>query len=493
MARVREYKGNSIVDFPNSFVVLDLETTGLDPEYDEILEIGAIKIVNGEVVDTYNSLVKPPYEIDEFITELTGISNEMVQDAPSVEEILPSLMNFISDNIIVGHNVNFDINFIYDNLLNCGMDAIKNDYIDTLRISRRLFPDFKHHRLKDMANHYNISLDGSHRALQDVFITFKLFNHLKDDFFEKYGSLENYKVLFTRKSKQHPGLKASDITSSKTEFDEDNMFFDKNVVITGTLEKMLRKDAYQIIVDFGGHCLDKVTKDTDFLILGNNDYNPILRGKKSNKLIAAEKLKIKGQDLEIISENTFYDIIGKEVIEDVSKVTMQKSPLNKEKASSTNEMVYDESYFNTINGIPFEQGDFNEKEAEAYQLVKQILIKNGKNINCIRCGLGENYFQISNFNPVLVLKLRGKKDYAVIRDYNSFEKYNFGNLFSYEEGTKRDGGAIRLMLNSIQDINYLDKYILEQYEICVDGNITYIENVRVGRKNYENYLRIMYQ
>ena len=72
---------------------------------------------------------------------------------------------------------------------------------------------------------------------------------------------------------------------------------------------MLRKEAMQIIVDLGGHCEDGVTKKTNFLILGNNDYNPILRGKKSSKLIKAETLKLEGKDIEIISENVFYDII----------------------------------------------------------------------------------------------------------------------------------------------------------------------------------------
>ena len=81
------------------------------------------------------------------------------------------------------------------------------------------------------------------------------------------------------------------------------------MAITGTLEKMLRKEAMQIIVDLGGHCEDGVTKKTNFLILGNNDYNPILRGKKSSKLIKAETLKLEGKDIEIISENVFYDIV----------------------------------------------------------------------------------------------------------------------------------------------------------------------------------------
>ena len=113
---LREQKGKSLIDIPNNYVVFDIETTGLDPEFDEIIEIGAVKIKDGIKIDTFNSLIKPEYEIDEFITELTGITNEMVENAPSIDEVLPKFMDFIKDYIIIGHNVNFDINFFYDNL-----------------------------------------------------------------------------------------------------------------------------------------------------------------------------------------------------------------------------------------------------------------------------------------------------------------------------------------------------------------------------------------
>ncbi len=304
----RDLKGNSIIDILNNYIVFDIETTGLDSFYDEIIEIGAIKVENNKIVSKFSSLVKPKNMINEYISELTGITNEMVKNAPTIEEILPSFMNYIGNDILIGHNVNFDINFIYDNLYRRKFDVLTNDFIDTMRISRKLLPELPHHRLIDLANYFEIDVENNHRSLKDCEITLNVYEKLKNIALQRYGNIEEFENLF-KKYKREVSLKAKDIISSKTEFDVDNLFYDKYVAITGTLGKMQRKDAMQMIVDLGGHCEDNVTRKTNYLILGNNDYNPILRGKKSSKLIKAEALKLEGKDIEIISENVFYDII----------------------------------------------------------------------------------------------------------------------------------------------------------------------------------------
>ena len=305
----RNLKGVSLLEFPEEFVVFDIETTGLDSTFDEIIEIGAIKVCNNRIIEEFNSLIKPNKEIDEYITELTGITNDMLCEAPQIQEVLPKFMKFIGNSFLVGHNVNFDINFVYDNLYRNGFDVLKNDFIDTMRIGRNLLPELKHHRLIDLAEHFNIDSSNNHRSLRDCEITLNIYNSEKELAKEKYGSIELFKEdLRKRHSKNY--IRAKDIVASNTEFDIDNLFYDKYIAITGTLEKMVRKDAMQIVVDLGGHCEDGVTKKTNYLILGNNDYNPILRGKKSSKLVKAEKFKLEGKDIEIISENVFYDIIN---------------------------------------------------------------------------------------------------------------------------------------------------------------------------------------
>lgn len=303
----RTLKGKSTIDLLSDYIIFDIETTGLDSSYDEVIEIGAIKLKNNKIVSKFNSLVKPKNEIDEYITELTGITNEMVKDAPTIEEILPDFMNYIGNDILIGHNVNFDINFIYDNLYRNKFDVLTNDFIDAMRISRKLLPELPHHRLIDLAKYFKIDSTNNHRTLKDCEITMNVYENLKEIVLQKYENVDEFKNAFKKHKKE--GLRAKDIVSTNTEFDVDNLFYDKYVAITGTLEKMLRKEAMQIIVDLGGHCEDNVTKKTNYLILGNNDYNPILRDKKSSKLIKAEILKLEGKDIEIISENVFYDII----------------------------------------------------------------------------------------------------------------------------------------------------------------------------------------
>lgn len=304
----REQKGNSLLTFPDDFTIIDLETTGLDPTFDEIIEVGAIKVRNGDVTDTFSSLVKPEKEVDAFITEITGITNEMLADAPSISEIFPDFLSFVSNDIIVGHNVNFDINFVYDTNSKLYNQYFSNSFTDTLRLSRRLLPELEHHRLKDLINHFEIDIERQHRSLDDCKATLECYNKLKSLAVEKYDTLDNFYI--ENKSKCKKQLDLSQIKTAVTEFDEDNPFFEKVCVFTGALEKMKRSDAAQLVVDLGGICGNSVTKKTNYLILGNNDYCPTIRDGKSTKQKKAEELKLKGNDIEIISENTFYDMLN---------------------------------------------------------------------------------------------------------------------------------------------------------------------------------------
>lgn len=463
---IRDKKGQSLLWFPNEYIVFDIETTGLDASYDEIIEIGALKIKNNEIVDKFTSLIKPKYPIDEFITELTGITNEMVKDAPLINEVLPRFLDFIGDEILVGHNINFDINFVYDNLIKIGSDKLlSNNYVDTLRLARRILRNLKHHRLSDLAEYYNIDGTGAHRSLKDCEITNQILNLLEEQVLRDYGTIEEFLNSCKKKSSN---FKASDIVTTNVEFDEDNMFFDKNVAITGTLEKIVRKDAMQIIVDLGGHCEDRVTQKTNYLILGNNDYNPILRGKKSSKLLKAEQLKLDGCDIEIISENVFYDIIS----EQIKEKTLVSDVSEKFKIAD-----------NTI---------FNDLELSMYESVKNILLESGRSIDDVRCNLNtNNNFSILLFGQILRTKLRGKKNYIVIEN-DDYIKYNFSS-FTTEPSTSADGGDIRVIIDELFDINMFKEYIIDKYDFVDNGNKEYIANVKCGAKNYRDYLNDCYK
>lgn len=299
-------KGNSLIDFPDSYCVIDIETTGLDPEYDEIIEVGAIKVEDGQVVDEFASLVKPSEPISDFISELTGITNKMLKKAPSAYDILPAFFQFVGKSIVVGHNVNFDINFLYDNNMMLFNKAMDNDFIDTMRISRRLLNDLPHHRLRDLVDYYELSDIGAHRVLSDCMQTHYALCKLRNDAVAKFGTVEEFKN--SCKPVKYHSVKAADITASAETFNPDHPLYGKTCVFTGVLDKMVRKEAMQLVADVGGIIGDSVTKKTNYLILGNNDYCKAIKDGKSNKQKKAEKLILEGADLQIITENVFYDM-----------------------------------------------------------------------------------------------------------------------------------------------------------------------------------------
>lgn len=309
----RQYKGKNVISFPDDYCVIDIETTGLSPDWDSIIEIAAAKFHKGNLVDTFTSLIKPDdfttdeSFLDDFIVNLTGITDEMLSKADSTALVLSKFYSFIGNSILVGHNVNFDINFLYDNCEHVIHKYLSNDFIDTMRLSRRIHKELNHHKLSDLVQYYNLSYENAHRALSDVEITSKCYICLVNEIIEKYASLEAFSKACRR---SRSGVRADDISTSKTDFDTSNLLYGKVCVFTGTLEKMVRKEAMQIVADLGGKNADSVTKKTNYLILGNNDYCKSIKDGKSSKQKKAEKLKLDGYDIEIIPENVFYDIIS---------------------------------------------------------------------------------------------------------------------------------------------------------------------------------------
>lgn len=303
----RPYKGSSIIDFPDKYIVLDLETTGLSPEYDSIIEIGALKVQNSEITETYQQLINPGFAISEFIQNLTGITNEMLVSQPSISEVLPDVEGFVENNIIVGHNVNFDINFLYDNFEYCLDKPFANGFIDTMRMSRKVLPDLHHHRLIDIVQELGIEGSQFHRALSDCDYTYKCFETMKALIEVDFGGQDQFKKQFRNNHYEKLNLKV--LKPSTEKIDKTNPLYNKVCAFTGTLEKYSRQQAAQIVVNLGGQCENTVTKKTNFLILGNNDYCSMIKNGKSTKQKKAEDYKLKGQDIEIIPESVFYDMI----------------------------------------------------------------------------------------------------------------------------------------------------------------------------------------
>ena len=164
------------------YVLFDLETTGLSTENDQVVEISALKVTGGEVTEEFSTLVNPGMHIPYQASCINGITDDMVEDAPDMEHALKNFISFIGNSVLVGHNIKrFDLGFIRRDAVRFFGKQIKNDYIDTLPLSRRYLPDMPSHSLGALAEHYDVSYEGAHRALADCHINKQVYDCLKQE------------------------------------------------------------------------------------------------------------------------------------------------------------------------------------------------------------------------------------------------------------------------------------------------------------------------
>ncbi|MBR5596674.1 MAG: PolC-type DNA polymerase III [Lachnospiraceae bacterium] len=168
---VTNEKGQSLDD---TFVVFDIETTGFSPVKNKIIEIGAVKVSGGEITDHFSVFVNPKVPIPYEITQLTGIQDEMVVEAETIEEVLPKFVEFCADAVLVAHNANFDMSFINENIRRQKIKA-NYTYLDTLGLARVLLPGQAKHTLDAVCKTLKISLENHHRAVDDAGATAEMF------------------------------------------------------------------------------------------------------------------------------------------------------------------------------------------------------------------------------------------------------------------------------------------------------------------------------
>lgn len=165
-------KGQSLQD---TFVVFDIETTGLSKENDKITEIGAVKVENGMITERFSTFVNPERQLSDEIVKLTNITDDMLKDAPKIDTVLPEFLKFCGNSVLVAHNASFDVGFIRNNAKALHMPSVDNTVLDTLELSRTLLPELKKHKLDIVAEHLGVSLEGHHRAVNDAEATAEIF------------------------------------------------------------------------------------------------------------------------------------------------------------------------------------------------------------------------------------------------------------------------------------------------------------------------------
>lgn len=176
---MKSHKGKRLVKYMPDYVVFDLETTGVNVIKDDIIEISAVKVLGGKVADTFSTLVNPGRPIPYYATQVNGITDEMVEDAPDIREALADFLTFAGDAVLVGHNIqSFDLNFVSNAAEGLFGKTVENDYIDTLYMARSCLPELSHHKLVDVASYFHISAEGAHRALCDCIMNQKCYEEM---------------------------------------------------------------------------------------------------------------------------------------------------------------------------------------------------------------------------------------------------------------------------------------------------------------------------
>lgn len=282
--RNRYIDGKLLLAYPDDYTVLDIETTGLSPQNDYITEISAIKYRNNRRVDEFSSLVKPELSIPYYITRLTGIDDAMVADAPAIDEVILSFMDFLADDIIAGYNVAFDLSFIAENLAGYYAKRLANDYVDVMKLAQNELPFLGRYKQTAVAEYFNIATAGAHRALVDCGICNGCYQKLKELAVADYHLPPQQREL----------VLAHSASSLKP-------LADKQIVLLGSFDSLYVKNVWEILTALGASVAQHVTASADMVIVGTADASVC----DGADLQLAISMKSAGKNIYILKEDVF--------------------------------------------------------------------------------------------------------------------------------------------------------------------------------------------
>ncbi|MGN1140638.1 MAG: exonuclease domain-containing protein [Oliverpabstia sp.] len=233
--------------YPDSYVVVDLETTGLQPAKDRILEIGAVKVEAGKVKDTFCTFINPRMAIPPFIQTLTGITRNMVENAPTAEQAFYEFLDFCGDRDLMGHNLMFDYSFLKHQAANLKLSFEKRG-IDTLKIARSVLPELESRSLTSLCEYFQINREQAHRAFHDALATHEVYEQLKK------RAQEGQERLFVPVPLLYKAKKQGPITNSQKAYLNDLVKYHKislDVEIDSLTKNEASRKIDKIISEYG--------------------------------------------------------------------------------------------------------------------------------------------------------------------------------------------------------------------------------------------------
>lgn len=291
-----------------NFVAIDFETA--NSKRTSACSIGMAKVRNGEIVETFNELIRPePLEFNYINSAIHGILPEMVEAKPTFIELWPTINAFIGDDVLVAHNVSFEQSVINQTLGLKGIDPPGFDYLCTLYMSRVNYPRRAGYKLDDLCKDLLGRQVNHHDALEDAIACAELALH-HVGLFPRQPLHELMGALYvTPQRKIQEWQKLTGIKPSREELDPNHPYFDKKFVITGALHSMSREKAVQLIVDCGGVYQSGVTKSTDFLIVGDEELQLQNYGNRSAKARKVDEYNSQGGTITILREAEFLSTV----------------------------------------------------------------------------------------------------------------------------------------------------------------------------------------
>lgn len=223
----------------NTFVAIDIETTGLNPERDKIIEIGALKVIDGKITQEFSELINPSIPISHRITSLTGITDKLLKDAPDIEKVLKEFLEFAGDLPVLGHNILFDYSFLKVNFSNLGI-LYERLGMDTLKLSRNLHNNLESKSLSSMCRYYGIYNAHAHRAFDDAKAAYELYYRLKNNFEQKVPEYFSEEPLIYKIKKREP------ITPRQKNYLNDLVKYHK-IELIQPVEHMSKSEASRLI------------------------------------------------------------------------------------------------------------------------------------------------------------------------------------------------------------------------------------------------------